>query len=500
MNIKINYGTGVVTLPTVALNFLDRATKIDIKVLFFLCAEPKLLGAENRDISVNRIREQSGLSSGQIEASLAFWRGTGVLDIIDMEESSEYIESELHPVVAGTQCSAQEETSPMVAVSVKTDSPHGTVTVSRTKTKLLDEIPNYTADELEAFLSNQAQASNFLQECQAAWESVFNLRDTNMIVALVDAWGFSWEYVVSLLAYAGKQFKERENQGKTLNYVYRMAMNFHKEGVVTLDALQQKFVEMDRLAEFESRIRKMFGLGERNLTPKEKKYFSTWLYEYKYDIDIIEHAYNITVDVKGGPNIGYTNGVLKHWYEDGLMSLEEIIAKRELETTTIRSIREGKLTPDTALSAVESVLKSEPATSDVSTDTNISHDTNILRRLMNLGNRMLTEGEVSAFTRWRIDYRFRYEIIYYAYQITLENRGEYSLPYVDAILKKWNEQKLTTLDAIKAYEKGYRADKQKKKSPANVPIHNGSFETDDFFMAAVKRSFGDDFDPTILNQ
>ena len=34
----------------------------------------------------------------------------------------------------------------------------------------------------------------------------------------------------------------------------------------------------------------------------------------------------------------------------------------------------------------------------------------------------------------------------------------------------------------------------------NAPADNNSFDTGDFFLAAVKRSFGEDFDPSILNQ
>ena len=494
MNIKINYGTGVATLPTAALGSFDRATKTDIKVLFLLCAEPYLLMAEDRDACISRICERACVSVGQIEASLAFWRGAGVLDTEDGDGNGLSVAppdeaSKLAPVEAPAPAAQEfEETSNLK------------VTVTRAKTRLLDEIPNYKTDELEAFFTRQADTSKFLDECQAAWEGVFNQREMETVIALVDSWGFSWEYVVSLLAYVSKQYKERENQGKSINSAYRMGVNFHKEGILTLDALQQKFVELDHMAVFERRIRAMFGMGERNLTPKEKKYFSTWLYEYKYNIEIVELAYNITVDAKGAPNMNYLNGVLKHWYEDGLTSLESIIAKRESENSTVQSIKEGKLTPDNALTAVGSILGSEPKPIGTPVSTNISQDINIIRRLLNLGNRMLTEGEIAAFTRWRADYSFRYEIIYQAYQITLENRREYNLPYMDAILKKWQEQKLTTLEAIRAYEKGYKEDKQKKKSSAGPTARESSFETEDFFAAAVRRSFGEDFDPAILNQ
>ena len=166
----------------------------------------------------------------------------------------------------------------------------------------------------------------------------------------------------------------------------------------------------------------------------------------------------------------------------------------------VKSIKEGKLTPDNALPEVEAILAGEPQQNSISQPTNISRDINIIRRILNLGNRILTEGEMDAMTKWRVEYGFRYEIIYHAYQITLESRGEYSLPYMDAILNKWHEQKLTTLDAVKAYEKGYKEDKKRKKASNKTQTQDGSFETEDFFAAAVKRSLGDDFDPAILNQ
>ena len=489
MNIKINYGTGVATLPTAALPILDRATKADIKVLFLLCAEPYLLTGETREACISRISERAGATAAQIEAALSFWRGAGVLDA----EEGEDVVSE--PVVTPASEPLAEPQGTVPAEADETTSKPATVTVTRSSSRMLDEIPNYTTDELEAFLQGQAEAATYLDECQNIWGSLFNPREINTVIALVDTWGFQWDYVIALLAFACKQFKEKENQGKSLNYVYRMAVSLHKEGIVTSRALQQKFVEIEKMASFEKRLRDMFGLGARILTPKEKKYISTWLYEYHYDIEIVELAYNITVDVKGAPNISYTNGVLKHWFEDGLKTLEEIIAKRQTDDDTVRSLKGQS-------PATESRSQGTAAEQGSGEGAGISsQDLNMLRRLLIPGGRMLTEGETAAFTKWRAEYGFSYEIIHYAYQITLENRGDYNLPYMDAILRKWNELKLTTIEAIKAYEMGFKEDKKrKKKEPVQAPSKAVSFDVNDFFMDAVKRSFGEDFDPTILDQ
>ena len=499
MNILINFGTGVTPLPTAALELLDRATRTDIKLLLVLCADLGLTASCDRTAGISRISQRVGCTDAQTEASLAFWRGAGVLSVTDGDN-----EAITAPTKETNDCSAavtEMPAEPAAATQVHND-PTPVVKITRSATRLLDEIPNYTANDLQNFYAKNDQAATYIDECQGVWGAPFSQNDLTMVVALVDQWGFSWEYVVSLIAAVAKQFRERENQGKTMNYVYRTAVNYHKEGILTTEALQQKLVEQDKMAGFEKRIRDMFGLGSRNLTPREKKFFSAWLYEYQFSIEAVEMAYNITVDTKGSPNLNYTNGILKRWYEDGLRTVEEIAAKRAADENTLRGIREGDLNPDTVKRAVETAWQ-EGSTASASTEGEIgfSRDASILRRLLNLGNRLLTEGELSAMERWRREYGFSYEIIYRAYQVTLENRGDYSLPYMDAILKKWKERGLSTIEAIRAYEQGFREEQQRRK-PAPAPTAHGdsSFETGDFFMAAVKRSFGEDFDPDILKQ
>jgi DnaD/phage-associated family protein len=184
--------------------------------------------------------------------------------------------------------------------------------------------------------------------------------------------------------------------------------------------------------------------------------------------------------------------------------LESIIARREQDDNVIRSIKEPKVTPDNAIETVGNILSSAPVEKKAMPSSNPAMEIGVIRRLLGLGNRMLTDGEINAFTKWRHDYGFRYELIYYAYQIMQENGCEYSLPYMDAILSRWHARKLTTMEEIKAYEQGFKEERDKARSkpkpPLNAPAQNSSFDTNEFFMAAVKRSFGDDFDPSILEQ
>jgi DnaD/phage-associated family protein len=80
------------------------------------------------------------------------------------------------------------------------------------------------------------------------------------------------------------------------------------------------------MAEVEGQLRTLFGMGDRALTPQEKKYFSAWIHEFGYGMDVIRKAYDITVDTKGTPKMSYMNSILANWNRDGLRTLPEIEA------------------------------------------------------------------------------------------------------------------------------------------------------------------------------
>ena len=64
---------------------------------------------------------------------------------------------------------------------------------------------------------------------------------------------------------------------------------------------------------------------------------------------------------------------------------------------------------------------------------------------------------------------------------------------MDAVLTNWFNEKLRTLEEIKAAGERFRAEHQKPERGRSSPVHQGSFDTDDFFNAAVRRSLGEDF-------
>ena len=101
-----------------------------------------------------------------------------------------------------------------------------------------------------------------------------------------------------------------------------------------------------------------------------------------------------------------------------------------------------------------------------------------IRSMFGVGERAFTTKEKKFISSWINDLSYSLDIIGKAYEITADATGKGSFAYANSILERWNAAGLRTLEEITAsYEKG------------DVPTE-GSFDTDSFFEAAVRRSLG----------
>ncbi len=106
-----------------------------------------------------------------------------------------------------------------------------------------------------------------------------------------------------------------------------------------------------------------------------------------------------------------------------------------------------------------------------------------LRKLFGIGKRALVEKEKKAFENWIGRWKMPMALIERAYEITIENTGNASVAYCNAILENWHSSGFTTVDEVEGAMTEYRHDKEGSKDK------KGSFDTDDFFEAALQRSY-----------
>ncbi len=107
-----------------------------------------------------------------------------------------------------------------------------------------------------------------------------------------------------------------------------------------------------------------------------------------------------------------------------------------------------------------------------------------LRSWLGIGGRSYSKKENGMIKRWVKDFSYGEDIIRSAYDVTVDNKGEFSFDYANKVLENWFKDGVKTkLDA----ENAIAAFKREKE---NSPKDGGSFDTDEFFNLALKRSYG----------
>lgn len=103
--------------------------------------------------------------------------------------------------------------------------------------------------------------------------------------------------------------------------------------------------------------------------------------------------------------------------------------------------------------------------------------------------RELTSKESKMISAW-VSFGYDIEIVRMAYEVNVNAKNEPSLPYTNAILERWHAEGLKTATQIQEH---LAAEKSKREggTPNSGTILGNSFDTDDFFEAALRRGFNE---------
>lgn len=111
-----------------------------------------------------------------------------------------------------------------------------------------------------------------------------------------------------------------------------------------------------------------------------------------------------------------------------------------------------------------------------------------IRQMFGLKSRALTAKEKNAIEKWA-SYGYGEEIIRMAFETTVNATGNASIPYANSILERWHSEGLKTAEEI---ERRREAERQEKEGKSTLGT---SFQVNDFFEAALQKSFRNNQDP-----
>ena len=290
MNLFFSYGNDVLALPAAVISHIDKATKRDLRVLLCLAAEQRL--TRDTTVLISAVAKALEIDVSEVENAISFWRGAGVLSLVEDGEIASVTVAQ--PVA-----------------NAKLEAPKASAVADR-------GLPSYSADELAGILERRRDLSALIDACQQALGKIFNTVEVGIVAGMRDYLGFEGEYILLLLSHCARMEK------KSLRYAEKMAISLYDDGVTEVAALEERLLRIETMATATGKIRAMFGIASRALTTKEKAMIEKWVCVMQYTDDVLQKAYETTVDAIGKPSIAYANTVLERWYAEGYRTVEDV--------------------------------------------------------------------------------------------------------------------------------------------------------------------------------
>ncbi len=179
-------------------------------------------------------------------------------------------------------------------------------------------LPAYTTEETANFLETNAGTAEIIDSCENIIGKIFTTAETNIVIGMLDHLSLSGDYIMLLFAHAAKIDK------KSVRYVEKLALSFVDRDITRYTELEAELAALELTEDTLKFIRKLFGIGRRVFTEKERTMVKKWCVNFSYGNEIIEKAYEITANSTGGASLSYANAILENWHNAELKTLDEI--------------------------------------------------------------------------------------------------------------------------------------------------------------------------------
>lgn len=173
-------------------------------------------------------------------------------------------------------------------------------------------------------------------------------------------------------------------------------------------------------------------------------------------------------------------------FEVILMAVEYAVSQKKTGFSSIAKI--GKAWSENGIDTLEGAM-------EYIEEHNVVNETwNKLRSLTDISNRTPTEKQRRMLNCWIKEYGYDADMIYYAYEESVDRTGKMSLPYMDKIIKNWHEKGVKNpMDIQKEKAKWLeeRESKKPQKKPAQAKGTPGllkdepSYDMDAFTKKAI---------------
>lgn len=331
-------------------DYMPAANGSYVKVYLYIA---KCLQAKESNFSISSLADQLENTEKDILWALMYWEKKGLMSLNRDKATGEILGLEMLIPFAERDFDTYENTAKESAASLGVDSDLSetgaldrrnsdfsetdAANTSTYESSGTDAPSNVNSDVHRASNSAQENNSSAVKPIQVPPEQIQELSanedfvwvcnvvesylerpmkptEIQLITYLYGTLHFSRELILHLYDYC-------ISMGKTAcNYIQTVALSWHEQGIKTPEQAQNASVRY--LASYNA-VSKALGLG-RGLAEIEKKYVDHWQNDWNMDLSVILEACNRTVLKLHHADFKYTEGILSHWNEQNVRTLQGV--------------------------------------------------------------------------------------------------------------------------------------------------------------------------------
>ena len=305
MKITDKHTGNVFIMPQIEAKYLNRAKKSELKILYYLFAH-------GRSADLAEICRALEETPDSVSSALAFWRGVGVIDLSDEEDTPEAKQplsiTEKQPPEAA---SAKKETEPSEArpepaAQVPSPSPSPSPT------------SGYTLAEIASARDRNAEFASLVSYLEKLAGRLYNEAEQGIVLFLYDTLGIKCEVIMGVAQYCVSKGKS------SIRYIQKTVMNLTDEGIHTYEELEAYLLDRKQKDDYRGMVKRVIG-ASRAFTKPECGHIDRWE-KRGISEDLVALSYEKTISKIGKPQIAYMAKILDGWLEKDLKTPEEVEA------------------------------------------------------------------------------------------------------------------------------------------------------------------------------
>lgn len=298
MNYKFNLGiwNSVFCVPAVVVDkYLKLTGESDIKVLLFL------LRNSGSEFSEKEIAEELHLTEEQVEESILFWKQRKILSVDEL--------GEITPLITVESNVYKEKAQELAETSSISDNNVHKVNLERT--------PDFPPVEIAKTVRASDEADYLFKHCEALYGRPLKHNEQRTLMLILEDACLPVEVALILVDCCFSIKKA------TPAYMRTLAVEWAESQINTIEKAERRMDETVNLNGAVERFRKMFEVNSA-FSKQQKDMINTWVNRYQFSDEMINEAYQRTLNATGKLAFPYMNKVLLSWQSKGIKTPSQI--------------------------------------------------------------------------------------------------------------------------------------------------------------------------------